>query len=93
MMSSLQEECDRLREAAENGDIDAIKILASSGVDVINADVGKYVVSKFYMLHWVTLLVVLCINWCDDNVMVDEIKWLSSITIISLMLWICSPIL
>ena len=27
-------ECDRLREAAEDGDVDDIKTLASSGVDV-----------------------------------------------------------
>jgi len=78
-MSSLQEECTRLREAAQNGDIDTIKIIASSGVDVINADVHEYKVSKYYMLYWVILLVLLCINWCDDNVMVGEIKWLNSI--------------
>jgi len=51
-MSSLQEECTRLREAAENGDINAIKIIASSGVDVINADVSIYgLVSKYCMLY------------------------------------------
>ena len=51
MMSSLQEECTRLREAAENGDVDAIKTLSSSGVDVISADVSDYQVSKYYMLY------------------------------------------
>ena len=51
MMSSLQEECTRLREAALNGDIDTIKTLSSSGVDVINADVNEYEVSKYYMLY------------------------------------------
>ena len=50
VMSSLQEECTRLREAAKNGDIDTIKTLASSGVDVINADVDDYRVSKYYMM-------------------------------------------
>ena len=78
-MSSLQEECTRLREAAQNGDIDTIKTLSSTGVDVISADVHEDKVSIYYMLYWVILLVVLCINWCDDNVMVDEIKWLNSI--------------
>ena len=72
-MSSLQEECIRLREAAQNGDIDTIKTLSSSGVDVINADVSDYQVSKYYMLYWVILLVLLCINWCEDDVMVDKI--------------------
>jgi len=33
-MSSLQEECERLKEAARYGEIDDIKMLASSGVDV-----------------------------------------------------------
>ena len=61
-MSSLQEESDRLKKAAENGDVDAIKTLASSGVDVINADVSGEWVSKKYMLYWVIILVVLCIN-------------------------------
>jgi len=50
-MSSLQEECTRLGEAAENGDIDTIRTLASSGVDVINADVSEDKVSKYYMLY------------------------------------------
>jgi len=45
MMSSLQEECVRLREAAENGDVDVVKRILSSGVDV-NAVVGDiYLVS------------------------------------------------
>ena len=51
-MLTLQEECNRLRSAAQNGDIDDIKLLALSGVDVINADVslsGR--VSKCYMLQ------------------------------------------
>ena len=34
IMSSLQEECERLKEAARYGEIDDIKMLASSGVDV-----------------------------------------------------------
>ena len=49
MMSSSQEECTRLREAAENGDIDVIITLLSSEVDV-NADVSNSGVSKYYML-------------------------------------------
>jgi len=51
IMSSLQEECARLREAAENGNVDVIKTLGSSGVDVINADVSGKEVSKCYMLY------------------------------------------
>jgi len=42
MMSSLQEERYRLREAANNGDVDGIKRMLSSGVDV-NAIVGNWV--------------------------------------------------
>jgi len=42
MMSSLQEERDRLREAANNGDVDVIKRILSSGVDV-NAVVSEFI--------------------------------------------------
>ena len=58
MMSSSQEEHDRLKRAAENGDIEDIKALASSGVDVMNADVSDYEVSKYYMLYLVIMFVV-----------------------------------
>ena len=50
MMSSSQVECDRLKKAAITGDVDDIKTLASSGVDV-NAVVDMYRVSKYYMLY------------------------------------------
>ena len=34
MMSLSQEECDRLKEATINGDVDSIKGILSNGVDV-----------------------------------------------------------
>ena len=49
MMSSSQEECDRLKKATEDGNVDDIKTLASSGVDV-NTSLGDDNVSEYYML-------------------------------------------
>ena len=50
MMSSSQVDCDKLKKAAITGDVDDIKTLASSGVDV-NAAVSNDEVSKYYMLY------------------------------------------
>jgi len=58
IMSSLQEECESLKEAAMYGDVDDIKMLASSGVDV-NAvvdygevsDLTRYTESLNCMMH------------------------------------------
>ena len=59
MMSSSQQERGRLKRAAKNGDIEDITALASSGVDVINADVSSGIgVSKYYMLYLVIMFVV-----------------------------------
>ena len=50
MMSSSQEERDRLRKASQNGYINYIKEVLSSGVNV-NADVSNIKVSKYYMSY------------------------------------------
>ena len=53
MVSSSQEECDRLRKAVQEGNINDIKNILSSGVNV-NAVVDPYGVSKlnnYYMVY------------------------------------------
>lgn len=68
MMSSLQNECDRLMEAAEDGNVDVIKTLAISGVDVnavVNPPVSNNcieIITKLLNVNVIITYIKFCAN-------------------------------
>jgi len=67
-MSSLQNECDRLMEAAEDGNVDVIKTLAISGVDVnavVNPPVSNNcieIITKLLNVNVIITYIKFCAN-------------------------------